>query len=46
MNELPLERRSVLEMALVEGMSHSEIAAVAGLPLGTIETMIRSASQH
>jgi hypothetical protein len=43
MNELPPEQRRALEMAFFEGMTHSEIAAVTGLPLGTVKTRIRSA---
>lgn len=38
MAKLPEEQRQVLEMAFYEGLSQSEIAARAGLPLGTVKT--------
>ena len=38
MDKLPPEQRQVLEMAFYEGLSQSEIAAKAVLPLGTVKT--------
>jgi RNA polymerase sigma-70 factor (ECF subfamily) len=38
MESLPPEQRQVLEMAFYEGLSQTEIAAKAGLPLGTVKT--------
>lgn len=40
---LPQEQRNSLEMAFFEGMTHTEIAAKTGEPLGTVKTRIRSA---
>lgn len=41
--KLPSEQRSALEMAFFGGLSHAEIAASTGTPLGTVKTRIRSA---
>jgi RNA polymerase sigma-70 factor (ECF subfamily) len=42
MGAMPSPQRSVLEMAYFEGLTHTEIAAKTGEPLGTIKTRIRS----
>jgi RNA polymerase sigma-70 factor (ECF subfamily) len=39
---LPGEQRKPLEMAFFQGLTHSEIAAKTGEPLGTIKTRIRA----
>lgn len=41
--ELPLARREVLLLACVEGLRLKEVAAVLGLPLGTVKTHLRRA---
>jgi RNA polymerase sigma-70 factor (ECF subfamily) len=38
LDRLPPEQRQVLEMAFYEGLSQTEIAERAGLPLGTVKT--------
>ena len=43
LSQLPKDQRRAMEMAFFEGMTHSEIAARTGEPLGTVKTRIRSA---
>jgi RNA polymerase sigma factor (sigma-70 family) len=38
LDRLPAEQRQVLEMAFYQGLTQTEIAAKAGLPLGTVKT--------
>lgn len=35
------EQRRVIEMSVVEGLTHREIAAATGMPLGTVKSHIR-----
>jgi RNA polymerase sigma-70 factor, ECF subfamily len=42
LGNMPLPQRSALEMAYFEGLTHTEIAAKTGEPLGTIKTRIRA----
>ena len=42
MASLPRKQREVIETAYFAGLSHSEVAATLGVPLGTIKTRIRA----
>ena len=41
-DRMPPEQKQLLELAYFEGLTHSEIAARTGEPLGTVKTRIRS----
>ena len=46
LDELPPEQRAVLVAAFYDGLSHAEIAAKLGLPLGTVKSRVRLAFRH
>jgi RNA polymerase sigma-70 factor (ECF subfamily) len=35
------EQRKVIELGLLQGLSHADIASVTGMPLGTVKTFMR-----
>ncbi|MGE0115716.1 MAG: RNA polymerase sigma factor [Steroidobacteraceae bacterium] len=41
LSSLPPEQQRVIKLAVVQGLSQSEIATCTGLPLGTVKTMMR-----
>jgi RNA polymerase sigma-70 factor (ECF subfamily) len=43
--ELPADQREVIELAFIEGYSHSDIADRLGLPLGTVKGRVRGGLQ-
>lgn len=43
LSKLPPERRRLITLAFLQGMTHPEIAAATGLPLGTVKSHVRRA---
>jgi RNA polymerase sigma-70 factor, ECF subfamily len=43
LERLPAERQRLVQLAFLEGLTHSEIAERTGLPLGTVKSHVRRA---
>jgi RNA polymerase sigma-70 factor (ECF subfamily) len=43
--QLPKEQAALIDLAFFQGMSHSDIASVTQIPLGTVKTRLRSGLQ-
>jgi RNA polymerase sigma factor (sigma-70 family) len=46
MNRLPARMRTVLQLAFFDDLTHQQIAAVTGLPLGTVKSHLRRGLQR
>jgi len=44
--QLPAEQAALIDLAFFQGMSHSDIASVTHLPLGTVKTRLRAGLQR
>jgi RNA polymerase sigma-70 factor (ECF subfamily) len=44
--QIPLEQRSVIVLAYVQGWTQSEIAQANGIPLGTVKACMRLGFLH
>jgi RNA polymerase sigma-70 factor (ECF subfamily) len=45
LQQIPRERRELIELAFIEGYSHEEIARKCAIPVGTVKTRIRTGLQ-
>ena len=46
LDALPADQRELIEQAYFLGLTHTELAARFGLPLGTVKTRIRDAMKR
>ena len=46
LGQLPLPQQRVIALSLVHGLSHGEISARLGMPLGTVKTLLRRGIQR
>jgi RNA polymerase sigma-70 factor (ECF subfamily) len=46
LSELPPDQRQIIQLAFIEGFSHSDIADQLGLPLGTVKGRVRGGLQR
>jgi len=46
LGDMPAEHREILAMSIYEGYSHSEIAEIMHIPLGTVKTRVRRGLMH
>lgn len=46
LNSLKPEQRQVLQLSIIQGMSHQEISDATGMPLGTVKTHARRGIMH
>ena len=46
LGDMPEEHREILAMSIYEGYSHSEIAEIMHIPLGTVKTRVRRGLMH
>jgi RNA polymerase sigma-70 factor (ECF subfamily) len=46
LSQIPKEQAALIDLAFFQGMTHSEIASITQLPLGTVKTRLRTGLQR